>query len=236
MKSGTKKDAVITGILFITATVTAIIGLRLYDPVLNNSAYLTLGVSHSNQIIAGAVSELILACTAAGTGLMLYPYLRRYNESLGLGYLSFRLLEVVFILVGIVSVLALLTLSRLYTSSPAPDTAAFEAIGGILKAIHDWTFMLGPNFMLGINTFLYCYVFYQTRLVPRRLAAFGMVGAGCILIAAVLELFGVILQISTWGVLLAFPVFAFEMFLAFWLIRKGFNLKILPEEELTIAG
>jgi len=236
MKSGTKKDAVITGALFIIATVTAIIGLKLYDPVLNNSAYLTHGVSHSNQIITGAVSELVLACTAAGTGVMLYPYLRRYSESLGLGYLAFRLLEVVFILVGIVSVLALLTLSRMYTSTPAPDTATFEAIGGILKAIHDWTFMLGPNFMLGINTFIYSYVFFQTNLVPRKLAAFGMIGAVCILLAAILELFGVILQISIWGVLLAVPIFAFEMVLAVWLIRKGFNLKTLPEEKLTIAG
>lgn len=232
MKSGTKKDAVITGVLFIIATVAAIIGLRLYDPVLNNPAYLALGVSYSNQIIVGAVSELVLACTAAGTGVMLYPYLRRYSESLGLGYLSFRLLEVVFIMVGIVSVLALLTLSQLYTSAPAPDTATFETIGGILKAVHDWTFMLGPNFMLGINTFIYSYVFYQTRLVPGKLAAFGMVGAICILIAAILELFGVILQISTWGVLLAIPVFAFEMILAVWLIRKGFNHERLPQEEL----
>jgi len=231
MKSGTKSDAAVTGVLFIIATVAAILGLRLYDPILNNPDYLTLGVSHSNQIMAGAVSELVLACTAAGTGTMLYPYLRRYNESLGLGYVGFRLLEVVFILVGIISVLALLTLSRLYTSAPAPDTATFETIGGILKAIHDWTFMLGPNFMLGINTFIYSYVFYQTKLVPRKLAAIGMAAAICIFIAAILELFGVILQISLWGVLLAVPIFAFEMILAVWLIRMGFNFESLPEKK-----
>ncbi|NEM98507.1 DUF4386 domain-containing protein [Pontibacter burrus] len=232
--SGTKKDAVITGVFFIVATVAAIVGLRLYDPVLNNANYLTLGVSFSNQIITGAISELILACTAAGTGVMLYPYLRKYNESLGLGYLSFRLLEVVFILVGIVSVLALLSLSQMYTSTPAPDTATYAAMGGVLKAIHGWTFMLGPNFMLGINTFIYSYVFFKTDLVPRKLAAIGMVSAICIFIAAILELFGVIPQISAWGVLLAMPVFAFEMVLAFWLIRVGFNPESLPKKEQKV--
>jgi hypothetical protein len=225
MKSGTKIDAIVTGVFFIVAAITAIIGLRLYDPVLNNSDYLVRGVSYSTQIVAGAVSELVLACTAAGTGMMLYPYLRKFNESLALGYLGFRLLEVVFILIGLVSVLALLKLSQLYTSAPSPDTANFETIGEILKAIHDFTFILGPNFMLGINTFIYSYVFYQLELVPRKLAAIGMLGAICIFIASILEIFGIILQLSIWGGLLAIPIFAFEIFLAFWLILKGFNLK-----------
>jgi len=219
--------AAVTGSFFIAATVTAIIGLYLYDPILNSRDYLLLGAAHSSQIISGAMLELVLACTATGTGIMLYPYLCRYNERLGLAYVCFRLFEVIFILIGIVSVLALLTLSHTYTSAAgSADTDAYAVCGKVLQSIHDCTFILGPNFMLGINTFIYCYVFYRSGLIPKALAVCGLIAAASIFTAALLELFGVILQLSVWGIVLALPIFFFEMILAVWLIVKGFNLNI----------
>ena len=219
-----KTNARITGVFYIIAAVSSMIGLALYNPLLNSSDYLTLGATNSNQIVLGAFFELILVCTVAGTGIMLFPYLRKCNESMALAYFVFRLLEAVFIVIGIVSVLALLTLSKAYINTTGRDIAAFHAGGIILKAIHDWTFMLGPNFMLGINTFLYSYIFYNTELVSKRIASMGMVAAGLIFCAALLEMFGIILQLSLWGALLGIPIFIYEMTLAIWLIRKGFNI------------
>jgi hypothetical protein len=219
-----KINAVATGVFFIVAALAAIIGLKLYDPVLSNPDYLIMGTSHSNQIVLGAVFELILACTATGTAIMLYPYLKKFNESWGLAYVCFRLLEVVCILVGIFSVLAIITLSKSFTTASNPDIDNFKAIGIVLKGIHGWTFMLGPNFMLGINTFMYSYVFYKSNLVPGKIAVIGITGAVSIIIAALLEMSGTIQQISTWGMLLAIPIFVYEMTLAVWLIVKGFNL------------
>jgi hypothetical protein len=218
-----KINAVATGVFFITAAAAAIIGLILYDPVLNHSDYLIRGANNSYQIVLGAVFELILACSAIGTAIMLFPYLRRFNESLGLGYVCFRLLEVVFILIGIVSVLSLLSLSKVFASAPVADVTSFQTNGETLKAIHDWTFMLGPNFMLGINTFIYSYVFYQSKLVPRKLSVIGLFAAVLIFVSAILEMFGVILQLSKWGILFGTPIFVYEMTLAVWLIAKGFN-------------
>ena len=93
-----KKNAITTGVFFIAATVSAIIGLKLYDPILNNPDFLIIGVKNSSQIVLGAIFESILACTAVGTAIMMFPYLRKFNESWGLGYVCFRLLEVIFIL------------------------------------------------------------------------------------------------------------------------------------------
>jgi hypothetical protein len=218
-----RKNAVVTGVFFIMATTTAIISLILYGPVLNQPGNLAAGAANPNQIVLGAVFELILACSNVGTAIMLFPYLRKFSESWGLGYVCFRVLEVVFILVGIVSVLALLSLSREFTNAGAADAASFHTVEKILKAIHDWTFILGPNFLLGVNTFIYSHIFYQSKLVPRKLAILGIVGSVLILNAALLEMFGAILQISVWGVLLALPVAVYEMALAAWLIIKGFN-------------
>ncbi len=217
-----KINALITGVFYIAAAVTAIVGLALYNPILNSPDYLTEGAKHSTQIVLGALFELVLVCTVAGTAIMIYPYARKYNESIALAYLVFRLLEAVLILVGLVSILALLTLGQFYATTPAHNMAAFQVGGVILKAIHDWTFMLGPNFMLGINTFLYSYIFFQSKLVPSQLSILGMIAALLIFCAALLEMFGAILQLSVWSALLALPVFIYEMTLAVWLIRKGF--------------
>ncbi len=215
-------DAIITGVFFIAAAATSIIALKLYQPALSGD--FLLQTSQNAQAVAfGALNELLLVATAAGTGIMLYPYLRRYNEQLGLAYFCFRLLEAIFILIGTLAVLGIVSLSKAYTANPATDKTTYTAIGTTLIAIHDWTFMLGPNFMLGINTFIYSYVFFKSRLIPRAISAIGILGAVMIFIAAHLEMFGVMPQLSTGGMLMAIPIFVYEMTLAVWLIVKGFN-------------
>ncbi|MDF2645605.1 MAG: hypothetical protein K0Q73_1410 [Paenibacillus sp.] len=222
-----KKSALIVGILFILAAVTAIIGLILYDPILNGPDYLKKGSEHANQVILGALMELILVVSAVGTATTMFPLLRKYNETIALWHVCFRFLEAVIITIGIISVLSLLTLSREFAAAAAPDIASFQASGILLKAIHDWTFLLGPLFMLGINTMMYSYIFYKTKLVPRFIPILGMTGAILVFICALLVMFGVIQQVSVWGAILALPVAANEMILAVWLIVKGFNLSAL---------
>ncbi|WP_379161641.1 DUF4386 domain-containing protein [Paenibacillus sp. sgz5001063] len=216
--------AKITGVLFILAAVSSIAGLLLYDPILNGPDYLVKGSEHANQVILGAVMELILVISAVGTSITMFPLLRKYNETLALGHLCFRFLEAVIITVGIISVLSLLTLSREFTTSAAVDITSLEASGTLLKAIHDWTFMLGPNVMLGINTLFYSYIFYQTKLVPRFISVLGITGSILVFSAGLLEMFGVFPQLSVWGAILSLPVAANEMILAVWLIVKGFNI------------
>ena len=217
-----KTNAVITGICFITATVTAIIGLKLYDPIIYEMNTLAAAGNHSNQIVLGAVFELILACANIGTGIMLYPHLRKVNESLGLGYALFRLLEVVFILIGVVSMLSIVALGHQHMSHTG-DAASLQTSAGLLKTIHGWSFILGPHFMLGVNTFIYSSLFYRSRLVPRRLAVVGMTGAVLILTASILEMFFIIPTFSVYVIMMALPIAVYEMVLAGWLIAKGFN-------------
>jgi len=220
---GNRKAAIIVGVLFILAAVTSIIGLLLYDPILKGPDYLIQGSEHANQVILGALMELMLVVSAVGTATTMFPFLRKYNETVALWHVCFRFLEAVVITVGIISVLSLLTLSREFVAAGAPDAASFQASGTLLKAVHDWTFLLGPNFLLGINTIMYSYIFYKSRLVPRFIPILGMTGSALVFIAALLEMFGVIEQVSVWGAVLALPVAANEMILAVWLIAKGFN-------------
>jgi len=218
-----RKAAKLVGVLFILAAVAAVIGLNLYAPILNGPDYLLKGSEHANQVILGAVMELILVLSAVGTATTMFPLLRQYNESIALWHVCFRFLEAIIITVGVISVLSLLTLSREFVAAGAPDPSSYHSSGIILQAIHDWTFMLGPLFMLGINTVMYSYIFYKTRLVPRFISILGMTGASCVFICSLFVMFGVFPQISFWGAVLAVPVAANEMILAVWLIVKGFN-------------
>ncbi|MBL7931387.1 MAG: DUF4386 domain-containing protein, partial [Bacteroidia bacterium] len=223
-QKNTRINAVVTGIFFIMATATAIMGLKLYDPLLigqNDYFQITRNV---NQVALGAFFELLLVCSAIGTGIMLLPYLRLFNERLGLAYLCFRFLEAILITVGIVSLLALLSLSSFYSAGRSASPGNFIAEAQALRAIHDWTFILGPHFMLGINTFIYSYVFFKTGLVPKRLALMGLSGAVLIFIAAILELFSVLQLNSVAVIIMAVPIASYEMILAARLIAKGFNL------------
>lgn len=222
-----KSAAKLVGVLFILAAVSAVAGVILYDPILNGSDYLINGSEHANQVIWGALMELILVVSAVGTATTMFPILRRYNETIALWHVCFRFLEAIIITIGVISVLSLLTLSREFVAAGAQDAAAFHASGTVLKAIHEWTFMLGPNFMLGINTLMYSYIFYKTKLVPRFIAILGMTGATLVFVCALLVMFDVIEQVSVWGGLLALPVAANEMILAVWLIMKGFNSSAL---------
>ncbi|MDN3015619.1 DUF4386 domain-containing protein [Paenibacillus sp. BSR1-1] len=218
----TKKAAKIVGVLFILAAVTAIFGLILYDPILNGPDYMVNGSEHANQVILGVLMELILVVSAVGTATTMFPILRKYNETIALWHLCFRFLEAIIITVGVISMLSLLTLSQEFAAAGATDSASFQTSGIVLKAIHAWTFMLGPLFMLGINTMMYSYIFYKSKLVPRFIPILGMTGATLVFIYGLLVMFGVIEQISVWSIL-SLPVAANELILAVWLLVKGFD-------------
>lgn len=223
MDFSSKTASRIVGILFIIAAITAIFGVILYNPILSDSDYLIQGSAHANQVVLGVLMELILVVSAVGTATVMFPFLKKYNRTIALWHVCFRFLEAVMITIGVISVLSLLALSQDYVAASAPDIAYYQVSGTLLKAMHDYTFLLGPNLFLGINTMLYSYIFYKSKLVPRFIPILGLTGSTLILLAALLELFGVIDQVSAWGAILALPIFANEMILAVWLITKGFN-------------
>lgn len=228
-----RKHEKITGVFFIAATTAAIIGVKLYDPILQNDIFLSAANNASTQLVLGAFFELVLACSAVGTGIMLYPHLKRHSESWGLGYALFRLLEVVFILIGVISMLSIVKLSQESAISPEHVLPSLQASGNILKKIYSLAFILGPHFMLGINTFIYSTIFFQTKLVPRKISAVGMLGAVLISIAAILELFGLIPQFSAQIIFWALPIAVYEMVLAGWLIVKGFSQEATHNNRLA---
>jgi len=219
--------AVIVGVLYILAAITAIIGFALYQPILNDPEYIIKGSTNETQVVWGAFNELILAFSVIGISVMMFPIINKENESLAIGYVCFRLLEAILIIIGIIGLLSIISLSQEFGTAVTPNASSYLTAGKLLVTIHNWTFLFGPNLALGPSTLMMSYFLYDSKLVPRFISILGLAGGFLILVCALLVMFGVFLQVSIWGAILAIPVFTYEMSLAVRLIVKGFNSTVV---------
>ncbi|MEU4731017.1 DUF4386 domain-containing protein [Streptomyces sp. NPDC023588] len=226
-----RRTAVAAGSLFLLTEASAIAGAVLYRPLLG-AADGRLAQGADTRALLGVLCEVVLVAAVAGTGAALFPVLRRHGEGLALGYAFGRLLEAAVIALGMTAVLALITLRRDIDT----DTAAAAGADVALAALHEWTFLLGPNIALGLNTVLLAYVAYRARLVPRFIAVLGLIGGPLISASAVAVMFGAYAQLSVAGSLAALPVFAWELGLAGWLIVKGFGPGSPARPDLQATG
>ena len=217
--NSTRKVAVITGVIFIIATVSGLVAAAL-TPALTDTDYLIQFSAHTNQVAAGAFLYLVAAFTSAGIAIAMYPVTKGSNASLALGSVVFRALEAVFYIVGVVSLLSLLTLGQQFTTAGAADRTSLQAIGNLLVSVRDNAALLAV-FAFCLGAFMYYYLFFQSRLIPRWLSGFGIVAIILMMAACVLALFSG--NLITSYIPLAFPIFLQEMVLAVWLIVKGFN-------------
>ncbi len=217
-----RKTAIIVGALFIlgfAGVVTAV----LTKPVLDDANFLVRTSAEANQVIAGAFFQFIMAAACAGIGIALYPVLKRYAEGVALGAAGFRIIEAVFQIVGVVVLLLLVTLSQEFVKAGAPAASYFQTLGALILAGNDWVNHVAVSLAWGIGAALYYYAFYQTKLIPRWLAGWGLVGIALTIVASVLVMFRVIIPFSPLEAGLNGPIALQEMVLAVWLITKGFN-------------
>jgi hypothetical protein len=209
--------------LFVITFITSIPPfVYLYVPVVDDPRYI-VGGGADTSVRLGAFLELLLIIANIGTAVVLFPILKRQNEILALGYVTARVIECVFIAVGILSLLTIVTLRQ--EAAAVADTASLVAVGESLFALHDWTFRLGPGFFVGVgNGLILGYLMYTSRLVPRGMALLGLIGGPLIIASGVGVLFGVIEAGSVWQLIATIPEFLWELFvLGIWLIVRGFN-------------
>jgi hypothetical protein len=200
-----------------------------YAPVLEDPRYI-LGAGAGNSVQWGAFLEMILIISNIGTAVVLYPILKRQNEILILGYVTARIMESVFIAVGLLSLLTIVTLQQEATAGA--DAASLITAGKSLVALHDWTFLLGPGFMVGVgNGLLLGYLMYTSRLVPRGMAVLGLIGGPVLIASGVGVLFGVIEAGGAVQLIATIPEALWELSLGIWPIVRGFNPSAIARLE-----
>jgi hypothetical protein len=225
---------VIAGVFFVVAAFPAMAALALYQPLLSDAAYI-LGTGADGQVLLGAFLEIVVAVCVIGTAVTLYPVVRPQSSGVALGYVCGRVLEATFIVVGVLSVLSIVTLRQGFAVAAGRDDGALVVVGQALVALHDWTFLLGPGLVIGGNTLMLSWLMYRSRLVPRWIPVIGLVSAPLVAASGLAVLFGAYEQVSTISALAAVPVFVWEMSLAGYLIVKGFRPSpAIPAEVLPV--
>jgi hypothetical protein len=221
-----RKTAIVVGVLFIMATAAPIISAVPLSVVPlgflgteGDPDYLTAISAHENQVLIGALLWLTMTASVVAIPIVMFPILRKHNEGLALGYVGARVFEGFFDAINVLSLLLLLSLSREFAAAGTPAASHFQTSGALLLAAIDWgSLLLDLAWLLSVPVFNY--VLYQSRLIPRWLSAWGLIGG--------------VLWLATWPVrmfglgppmieIFALPIAAQEMVLAVWLIVKGFN-------------
>src|SRR3954464_12974240 len=218
-----QRAARIFGGLFLLTFVTSIAGALLYGPVLDEKDYVLNG-SANGEIALGALLEVGLVITNIGTAVVLFPIARRYHETLALSWVASRIVESTIIAVGAISLLSIVTLNQ----DAAGNSGALLVQGRALVAVHDWTFLFGPGFCVGVgNGIILGTLMWKTGLVPRRMALLGLIGGPLVLVRAILILFDVTEPDSAVGGL-GVPEILWEAALGFYPLIKGFNVPPVP--------
>ncbi|HSC51918.1 MAG TPA: DUF4386 domain-containing protein [Gaiellaceae bacterium] len=213
-----QQRARVFGVLFLITFVTSILGLWLYQPVLDDPVGYVAGAGQNNRILLGVLLELLLIVANIGTAVVVFPVVRRQSEELALGFVTARLFECTFILVGIVAVLGIVTLQK-EVAGATEGTVAYT-----LAAIKDWTFNLGPGWVVGWgNGLILGYLMYSSELVPRKLTWLGLVGGPLIILSGTAVMFGVDHPSGTLQGVATIPEFLWELSLGVYCTFKGFR-------------
>ena len=217
------------GVLYLITFITSIPAYFFYVPVLEDPDYI-IGAGADTSVALGAFLELILIIANIGTAVVLFTILRRQNENLILGYVTARIVECTFIAVGILSLLTVVTLRQ--EAAAYADAASLITAGKTLVALHEWTRLLGPGFVVGIgNGLILGYLMYSSALVPRGMAVLGLIGGPLIIASGVGVLLGVIEAGGVVQGIATIPEFFWELLLGIWPIVKGFDPSAIARLE-----
>jgi hypothetical protein len=223
-------NARLGGIFYLVWLAVSVAAAILLAPILSTANYVVSSGSDT-RILVGSVLEIMNAFACIGTAVALYPITRRYNETLAIGFIAARVVEAALILMGVISILALVTLRHTYASSPNATlpNAGLLPLGESLTAMRSWTILLGPALMAGINAALLAPILFRAQLVPRLIPVLGMIGAPLLIASTVLTLLRRNEPVTIIDAIATAPIFTWELALGVWLTTR--SVRLTPREH-----
>jgi Domain of unknown function (DUF4386) len=200
-----------------------------YARILDDPGLITgAGADPTTGVATAATLEVFLIVANVATAVVAYPVLKRESEIGAIGYVSARLVECIFIAIGIISALAFVLMRQ-------EATAADPALGEVFVATYYRAFLLGPGFMAGLaNGLILGYLMYRSGLVPRGLAVLGLIGGPLVMATGIAVMFDAIERGGAVQTIATIPEFFWELSLSFYCIVKGFRPSpILGMESVT---
>ncbi|MFW9905448.1 MAG: DUF4386 domain-containing protein [Candidatus Thorarchaeota archaeon] len=221
-----KINAQIAGILWLLAIVAGMVGVVFLGDYQGIETNLALFSQNETNILVAAFLILVMCFSTANIAIFLYPVLKKYNESMALSSVGFRLLETVCFTIGALGLLLLLVVSNEYVNSGSPADTSYQLLTHTFLRFHDMSSSIA-GFAFNAGAFMYCYIFIRTKLVPRGLGALGIIAVSLGMLDAFLSFFGFYFGFDPISIVLNLPTLLFELILGFWLIIKGFDQEAL---------
>ena len=222
-----RRTAAAVGALFLLSNATFLLGAFAFvEPILGAPDYLTLASANRARMIVGALLELINGVAYLGIAVLVFPVLGQRFPSMALWYVGFRVIEFVMQTLSDLSPLTLLTLSEDFLGTGGMEGASFQAVGTLLQAQRYWAFQM-VSITLALGALSLYTMLYRSKLIPRFISVWGLVGATTVLTTTMLDIFALSVGPAL-GLVLGLPMLANELFLGVWLIVKGFNPSSTP--------
>lgn len=218
IKSNRKTERIL-GVFFLTVILAYGIGNGLTTALLNKQDYLAHVSENRLQFTVGALLMLINSAIVGAIGVLMLPILKQYNKNIAYGYFISRLIESIVLIVGVIFLLLQIPISQAYLIEKTPDTSYFQTLSILCIKGNFYAYQIAM-IALGLGSLPFCYLLYQSKLLPKIASIWGIIGYTVFLMGALLELFG-----FSVGTILSIPGGLFEIFLGLWLIIKGFNSK-----------
>jgi len=218
---------------FITSIPARLLFVSGLDTSWNDTSF-TPGAVTDTSIELGAILEFGVIAFNVATAVVLYPLVKRWSATLGLGYVTARIMESVFIAIGLIAIITVVDVNEAWEAASGAQATALEAQGNTLVSVYDWAFQFGPGLVVGFgNGLILGYLMYRSGLVPPRMAIFGLVGGPLLILSFVLILFGAYENGDPPSGLLALPEIIWEAFLGIYCAWKGFRSVPIPPAQTT---
>lgn len=230
-----RKVALAGGVLYLITFAASIPQLKLFANIVEHPARFISTPGSNAAVLWGACLEVVTAAAGVGTAVALYPVTRRVSRTAAIGFVTSRVVEATLILVGVLSLLSVVTLKAHFAGATGAEADSLRVTGEALVAMRQWTFLLGPGVMAGVNDLFLGYMLYRSGLVPRIIPTIGLIGAPIILISDTATIFGGWAQVSTVAAMCALPVAVFEFSVGVWLTVKGFKPTPLTSHSTASA-
>ena len=233
--TATRKAALVAGIAYLATFVFSIpVKFGLWVDVLDMPDFI-LGAGSDSGVPLGAMFEILTGLGGVVTAVALYSVARRHGERRALGFVTTRVMEAVVIFVGVLAIMATYTLRNDVAGTAGADDGALRTVGQALVAVHDWTFLVGPGVMPALNALCIATIMYRSRMLPRWIPTFGLIGAPLLLISLTASLFGAWDQISGPAVLFALPIAIWEFSFGIYMVVKGLRPAVAGDDDEAFA-
>jgi len=222
-----RTTARIVGVLFLAGMVIGVAGNILIQSILGAPDYLSTVSANSMKVAIGAMFLLMTVAGDAAHGVLMFPVLKQHNEYIAFGYFGSRIVDAVFLGIQVLFILLQIPLGSQYMKAGATDTFHLQALSTLFIKVNLYSYHIAM-IALGLAGLMLCYMFYKTKLVPRFMAVWGLVGYATILCGSMLEVLGFELHsIDT------IPGGLWEVFIGVWLIAKGFNSSPITSDSVN---